>query len=132
MYGRFTRYVYPHNRKTHLITRTFSVVEVHYREALKESAYIDYHQKNPTGSKIPLSLENVYKYFVDDPTLIQYKADQAQHKTNYHVWADRPISPTLKNYAAFDVASMRPVLQVFTKACKLYQWVSKPKNGFTP
>lgn len=103
-------------------------MEVHYREALKESAYIDYHQKNPTGSKIPLSLENVYKYFVDDPTLIQYKADQAQHKTNYHVWADRPISPTLKNYAAFDVASMRPVLQVFTKACKLFQWVSKPKK----
>lgn len=98
------------------------VVEVHYREALKESAFIQYHQKNPTGSKIPLSLENVYKYFVEDPTLIQYKADQAQHKTNYHVWADRPISPTLKNYAAFDVASMRPVLQVFTKACKLYQW----------
>ena len=61
MYGRFTRYAYLHNRKTDFITRIISVVEVHYREALKESAYIDYHQKHPTGSKIPLSLENVYK-----------------------------------------------------------------------
>lgn len=98
------------------------VLEIHYREKLKDHAFIPYHQKRPPGSKVPLSLENAYKYFVEDPTLISYKADQAQHKTNYHVWAERPLPPKLKEYAAFDVASMRPVLQVFTRECKLYQW----------
>jgi len=98
------------------------VVEQYYREKLKEHAFYPYYLKC-TDPKQPISLETAYKAFDSNgSTLLQFKANQAQHKTDYHVWAHRPLDPKLLNYAAFDVASLRPVLQLFLDKLELFKW----------
>jgi hypothetical protein len=98
------------------------VVEQYYRERLKVNAGYPYYVKHP-DPKQPISLETAYKAF--DPeggVLLKFKANQAQHKQNYHVWAERPLDQNLLNYAAFDVASLRPVLKLFLEKLELYKW----------
>ena len=140
------------------------MVELHYREKLKEFAFIPYQDKFQPGTKVPISLEMVYKAFTEETPLLSYKENKAQHKTNYHVWntrnalyklwylcynlnnlyiyninyifnitKDRPLPPDLLTYAAFDVASLREILQLFLNKLKLYHWVSilaKCKSDF--
>merc|ERR550534_1700945 len=64
----------------------------------------------------------VYKAFTEESPLLEYKANQAQHKKDYHIWNHRPLPPALLTYAAFDVASLREILQLFFKKLELYQW----------
>jgi hypothetical protein len=99
-----------------------SVVELHNRERLKDYSFIPYYEKFLPGSKVPISLETVYKAFTEDHPLLEYKANQAQHKKEYHIWNHRPLPPALLTYAAFDVASLREILKLFFQKLKLYQW----------
>ena len=38
-----------------------------------------------------LIIDKSSKYFTEDATILQYKANQARQKTDYHVWAYRPV-----------------------------------------
>jgi len=98
------------------------VVEQYYRKKLEEHAFYPYYLKCP-DQRQPISLETAYKAF--DPeggSLLQYKANQAQHKEDYHVWAKRPLAPELLTYAAFDVASLRPILRLFMDKLEVFKW----------
>jgi len=93
------------------------------KELIKNApAIIDYSaaRKNPPQA---INLELAYKSYTDS-SLLHCKANQAQHKKDYHIWAQRPLSDDLLKYAAFDVASLRPLTAVFFKALQLWRWGS--------
>jgi len=99
------------------------ILEVANRQKLIKTApaFVDYSDTN--SNKIqPINLENAYKWYSEDPQLLEFKKGQAQHKKDFHVWARRPINPDLLNYAAFDVASLRPLVVIFGRALKLWHW----------
>ena len=106
MHARLTRYISTCKLLGLII---FIVVEQYYRKKLEEHAFYPYYLKCQ-DQKQPISLETAYKAFdPDGGSLLQYKANQAQHKKDYHVWATRPLAKELLTYAAFDVASLRKV-----------------------
>lgn len=97
------------------------VIELANRQELIPHAHINYGDLN-TNAKQPINLEKAYKAYTEDAPLLQFKANQARHKKDYHVWAYRPIPEELLRYAAFDVASLRPIAAVFFKALRLWRW----------
>ena len=126
-----------------IFSNLFLVLEVANRQKLIKNApaFVDYSDTN--SNKIqPINLENAYKWYSEGPQLLEFKKGskieififwvclfvtmtylgQAQHKKDFHVWARRPINPDLLNYAAFDVASLRPLVVIFGRALKLWHW----------
>ena len=79
---------------------------------------------NSRADTAPINLELAYKAFTEEAPLSHLKKGQAQHKTDYHVWAQRPIAEELLEYAAFDVASLRPISTVFFKGLEMWKWGS--------
>lgn len=94
------------------------IVEFHNRPILSKFSN---GMIEPDDRRNVLALEKAYKFFTEAP-LLKYKADQGKHKTDYHVWAHRPIPRNLLEYASFDVASLRPIAHIFFNQLQLWNW----------
>lgn len=74
----------------------------------------EYQKSFKPGTSQRLSLKRAYDYFIDS------KSDLAKYKLgmngqDYSVWGFRPLNDDLLGYAAFDVASLRQLLQKFSR-----------------
>ena len=74
----------------------------------------EYQREFQPGTNKRLSLKRAYDYFIDSKSeLAKYKL--GMQGQDYSVWGDRPLSEELLGYAAFDVASLRQLLQKFSR-----------------
>ena len=74
----------------------------------------EYQREYQPATNKRLSLKRAYDYFIDSKSeLAKYKLGMKGQ--DYSVWGDRPLNEELLGYAAFDVASLRQLLQKFSR-----------------
>ena len=65
------------------------------------------------GTNQRLSLKRAFDYFIGSSDLAKYKL--GMDGKDYSLWGVRPLNEELLGYAAFDVASLRQLLQKFSR-----------------
>ena len=74
----------------------------------------EYQKLYKPGTNQRLSLKRAYDYFIDSESeLAKFKL--GMDGKDYSVWGVRPLDEKLLGYAAFDVASLRQLLQKFSR-----------------
>jgi hypothetical protein len=86
-----------------------------------KNIHLDLKRRTNVRFSFIAQFSNIISDFTDK-SLIRFKQGKAKHKTDYHVWSRRPLTSQLLNYAAFDVAALRPIVHVFVTNLELWRW----------
>ena len=73
----------------------------------------EYQKLLKPGTNQRLSLKRAFDFFIGSSDLAKYKL--GMDGEDYSVWGFRPLDEKLLGYAAFDVASLRQLLQKFSR-----------------